>query len=190
MGCRALLLRRRMEPVTQHDVLHFCRIRRATRHERRDLAKIAGSKHAGRQDAETTRRLLRIVAEGVNDPALDEDGLTGFEGDVLTIDAPGRTRRLTRKWFHPSCRDSGRSACGRWVQPSSRRRRGCRRCRPSSEGTEARVRRAESSLASCNLPCAVLRCGRPSRSRLSLPRRARPGTPPPSASRRAIPPIP
>ena len=57
---------------------------------RRDFTKIAGSEHARRQDAEATRRLLRVVAEGVNDPALDEDGLTGPEHDVLAVDAPSR----------------------------------------------------------------------------------------------------
>ena len=76
------------EPVTQHDVLHFCWIRRAFGKQASNLAKVAGSEHAGRQDAQATRRFLRIVTEGVNDPALDEDGLTQLEHDVPTIDAP------------------------------------------------------------------------------------------------------
>ena len=39
---------------------------------------------------EATGRLLSIVAKAMNDPALDEDGLTRIEHDVLAIDAPGR----------------------------------------------------------------------------------------------------
>ena len=68
----------------------------------RDFTKIAGSEHARRQDAQATRRLLRIVAEGVNDPALDEDGLTGLEHDVLAVDAPGRSAGQPVNRFVPA----------------------------------------------------------------------------------------
>ena len=76
-------MRGRHKSVPQHDLFHFCRVRRAARHERRHLAKIAGSEDAGGQDAETARRFLRVVAERMDDPALDEDGLTRLERNVL-----------------------------------------------------------------------------------------------------------
>ncbi len=81
-----MLLRRGDEPVAQHDGLHFRRVRRAFGQKRRNLTEIAGPEHARRQDAEAARRPLQIIAEGVNDPALDEDRLSGLERDVLAVD--------------------------------------------------------------------------------------------------------
>ena len=67
----------------------------------RDLAKIAGSEDAGRQDAETARCPFRIVAEGVDDPGLDEDRVSGLKCDVVTVDAPGRHAHQPDNRFIP-----------------------------------------------------------------------------------------
>jgi hypothetical protein len=61
-----------VKPVTQHDFLRLCRVRRDLRKQAGNIAKIAGPKDAGRQDAQATRRLLSIVTKAVNDPALRE----------------------------------------------------------------------------------------------------------------------
>src|SRR6202044_1355792 len=67
-----------------------------------NLAEIAGPEHAGRQDAQAARRLLRLIAEGVNDPALDKDGLTRLGQEILAIDAPSRRAGQPLNRFVPA----------------------------------------------------------------------------------------
>ena len=83
-------------------VLHFCWVRRAARQQARNLAKIAGSKHARGENAEAPRRLLRIVTKAVNDPALDEDRLTRLEHDVAPVDAQGQGAGQAINGFVPA----------------------------------------------------------------------------------------
>jgi hypothetical protein len=58
--------------------------------QRSHFTKTAGPERARRQNAQATRRLLSIVTKAVNNPALDEDGLTRLEHDVLAVNKPGR----------------------------------------------------------------------------------------------------
>lgn len=48
------------------------------------------NEHAGTQDTEACRRLLRAVAEAMNNSPPNEGGLAWFHGNLLAADPPGR----------------------------------------------------------------------------------------------------